>query len=652
MTRPLTPKTLIYDLPAASDPQVSPDGTRIVYTLTTVDAASKQPRSHLWLCAIDGGQPCQLTQTGTRNTGARWSPDGTRIVFTSDRVATSGIFVMPADAPGEAREITRHAQGIGELAWAPDGQRIAYTTRYDPENPDEHAQPPDRAPKVHMTRRLDYKQDGRGYLGDARSHVFVVDVASGTRRRLTTTPRDHNFPQWSPDGCRLAVQVSHSSGMYSQLALVDVDAGEITWVGPEDGVVGVWAWSPRGDRIIYADDPAQAFQFDFFVYDGERGAARRLTDDLPSLPAAGYPLLLPPSQPAWLDERHVLFHAIRAGQSGLEIIDSETGATTLVQRWQSLNVGLSTDRTTRYVAQAHASLHAHGEIGVYDWAEATMRTITTHNTLLLAERPPARWERFDVQRGEFTIEAWLLTPPDFDPHRRYPVILDVHGGPHMHYGYGFRPLQQCLATNGFLVVFCNPRGSSSYGRHFTQQVLRDWGGEDFQDLLAVLDAVLERSYADLERTGISGYSYGGYMTAWAISQTNRFKAAVCGAPAFDLVSMYGTSDIGSVFGAQEAGGPPHAVRDWYVAHSPSTYAHRTRTPTLIVHGEDDERCPIGQGEQMFVALQQAGCEVEFVRYPGASHLFIYSGWPAHRADYLARTLAWFKDHLGEPVALD
>jgi dipeptidyl aminopeptidase/acylaminoacyl peptidase len=207
---------------------------------------------------------------------------------------------------------------------------------------------------------------------------------------------------------------------------------------------------------------------------------------------------------------------------------------------------------------------------------------------------------------------------------------------------------QLLATHGFLVVSANPRGSSTYGRRFAGLVLSDWGGQDYLDLLAVVEAIGRRPEADPARVGLYGFSYGGYMTAWMISQTSRFRAAVCGAPVFDLESFYGTSDIGYIFGAEEFGGPPAARRDWYAAHSPSTFAQRTRTPTLILHGEADERCPIGQGEQMFVALRQAGCEVEFVRYPGASHSLVAAGHPTQRVDLLARTLAWFQRHLAEP----
>ena len=247
-----------------------------------------------------------------------------------------------------------------------------------------------------------------------------------------------------------------------------------------------------------------------------------------------------------------------------------------------------------------------GEVAVYDRQSGLRSVITRQNTSLLEAAQPASWERFDVDRGGTIVEAWLLKPPGLDPDKKYPVVLDVHGGPHGFYGYGFNAVQQTLASHGFLVVFSNPRGSGSYGREFAEQVRCDWGGEDYLDLMAVLDAALERPYADAKRTGIWGYSYGGYMTAWAIGHTQRFKAAVCGAPCFDLESMYGTSDISHAWGPYQWGGKPHEASEAFAAHSPSTFAHRATTPTLIMQGEADDRCPIGQGEQMFVALKQAG----------------------------------------------
>jgi dipeptidyl aminopeptidase/acylaminoacyl peptidase len=263
----------------------------------------------------------------------------------------------------------------------------------------------------------------------------------------------------------------------------------------------------------------------------------------------------------WLDGHTILFHAIRAGTAGLYRFNVQTRQLTLERALQSLNAGFSTDRAQRYVAQAHSTLESMGEIVIYDRHTAQQQVVTRLNADLFSASPPAEWEAFQVERDGLTIDAWLLKPPQFDPGVKYPVILDVHGGPHSYYGYGFNAIQQALAAHGFLVVFSNPRGSGSYGRDFAQRVRFDWGGEDYLDLMAVLDAVLTRPYADSSRTGIWGYSYGGYMTAWTIGHTQRFKAAVCGAPCFDLESMYGTSDISHAWGRHQWGGAPHEASE-------------------------------------------------------------------------------------------
>jgi dipeptidyl aminopeptidase/acylaminoacyl peptidase len=349
--------------------------------------------------------------------------------------------------------------------------------------------------------------------------------------------------------------------------------------------------------------------------------------------------------PVWLDEQHVLFHAVHAGASGLYVIDVQSGNVEQIDGGRSIRSGMSVDRAHRFVVQSFASLEQVGELCVFDTQDGKSSTITSYSDAVFAESPPAEWERFDITRAGHVIEAWLLKPRGFDATKNYPVVIDIHGGPNGFYGYAFNATQQLLASNGIAVVYCNPRGSSSYGREFTQLVTEDWGGDDYLDIMAVLDTALQRPYLDAERTGIWGYSYGGYMTAWTIAQNHRFKAAVCGAPCFDLESMFGTSDISHEFGRLQWGGAPHEAREWYATHSPSQIAHNTRTPTLIIQGEADNRCPIGQGEQMFVALKQAGCEVEFARYPGGSHLFLRVGPPEHREDVLTRILAWFESRL-------
>jgi dipeptidyl aminopeptidase/acylaminoacyl peptidase len=515
--QPITPEAAVYDIKAAGSPRISPDGARIVYSVGQTDRDTGKGTSQLWLCDPDGGNRQQITWTGRQNSDPNWSPDGTSIAFVSDRGEGpgQGVYLLPVGG-GEARELTRHAQGIIGLAWSPDSGTIAYTTAVDPDNPDETPRDPDAPPPVRVVRRIDYKQDNRGYLNDVRQQVFLVDVASGERRQLTRELVDHSFPQWSPEGRRIAVKIPNRNGMQSQLGLIDVATGAVQRVGPEGGVVGTWAWSPDGSFILFDGDTANTAQTDYFRFDVAGGEVTRLTDDLAVLPVSGFPTISPPDQPVWLDERRALVHAMRAGASGLYTVDSQSGEVAEVQRWEATQAGLSLDREQRLLVQGRSDLDGTGELVVFDRLSGETTVITDLNAAFFAEHPAARWEKLAITREGVEIDAWLLSPPDLDPARTYPVILDVHGGPHSAYGYAFNNTAQILATNGFLVVAANPRGSGTYGREFADMVRGDWGGEDYLDLLAVLDHVLERPEADAARTGIYGYSYGGYMTAWTI----------------------------------------------------------------------------------------------------------------------------------------
>jgi dipeptidyl aminopeptidase/acylaminoacyl peptidase len=566
------------------------------------------------------------------------------LAFVSDRVEKSGLFLMPLDG-GEPREVTRYHEPIADVAWSPDGSRIAFTAFVDPTDPNGE-RPKDGPAAVRVTRRVDYKQDGFGYLGDRRHQVFVVDIATGARRTLTCAPYNHSSPQWSRDGQRVLYRCATNNGMSGQLFVQALDGDASPTPITADGwVVTTWAWSPDGLRVLFSGEPERTGQTDWYIYDLAGGYTRQITDDQPCLPDGGFAPLLPPAQPAW-DGSAAVFHGFARGRSGTWRLDTDTGSLREIETEDELRVGFSVDASGRFAVQAAGSLRSFGEVVVVDLAEGRRTIVTALSRHVLDAQPPARWERFDIVRDGFTIEAWLLLPPDFDPTKSYPLVLDVHGGPQAYYGHGFTPYQQALASAGFAVVYANPRGSASYGREFVRQVLGDWGGEDYLDLMAVVDEALKRPYLDPARTGIWGYSYGGYMTAWTIARNHRFKAAVCGAPCFDLESMYGTSDISHFFGVSNWTDKPWNAREWYATHSPSQFAHNTRTPTLIIQGEADERCPVGQGEQMFVTLNQAGCEVEFARYPGGFHGFMRAGPPEHRRDALERIVAWFQRHLG------
>jgi dipeptidyl aminopeptidase/acylaminoacyl peptidase len=643
-TARLDPELLVYGIETPLDPQLSPDGTRILYRLLTADREADAARSRLVTCAWDGSDARPLTEAGNLDALGRWSPDGRTVAYVSSGDDGHAVLLVDA-AGGEPRELVRHRRPIAGLAWAPDGARLAYTGAFDPDDPTESG-PGAQGPAVRVVRRDDYRLDGTGFVGEARSQVFVVDVAGTGRRRLTDGATDFAQPRWSPDGRTIAAAAGPSHR--ARLALVDAGTGAVRLVGPEGGPVTQWAWSPSGDRIVLSADPGRTYQADLYLHHVGSGETARLTDDPGVQPhVTALPVPQPASMPVWLDERRVAFLGARAGATGLYVLDCGSGEVELLHGWLATDHGFSADRDRRRFVFAQTTLERPSELVTMDRDGGEDAVVTRYSAAAVAERPAAGWERFDVVRDGVKVEAWLLVPPDFDPGRRHPLVLDVHGGPNSVYGHGFLPVQQCLASHGFLVVFANPRGSATYGREFAGRVFEDWGGEDFADLMTVVDTVLERPYVDAGRLGIYGYSYGGYMTSWTIGRTDRFRAAVCGAPCFDLASHWGTSDIGYAWDSVQWGGPPHERADWFRERSPSTLAHRTRTPTLIVQGEADDRCPVGQGQHMFTVLRRAGCEVELALYPGASHLFFAAleTRPSQRADYLSRVLGWFRDHL-------
>ena len=634
MPRLLDPACLARQLPVPTDAQVAPDGSRVLFAVVTTDG--DVARSRLWTCAIDGSDLAPLTEPGASDSGARWSPDGRWVAFASDRDPSGEggwrLCVLPA-AGGEPRAVAASPQPIAGVAWSPDGSTLAYSTAVDA-GIDNGV--------VRVTRHGAYKLDGRGYIGDRRNQVFTVPAEGGEPRQVTSGSWEHAAPQWSPDGRRLAMVTALITS--SRLSIVDLESGLETVVGPDPGVTAMCSWSPDG-RLLVVADPGRTYQLDFFLWQPGAAELRRVTDDCGVQPHAGYPGLMPPSLPVWLDEERVLVHAIRGGRSGLYELRPADGSLRELVSWDAAHLGLSVDSARRLVVQTEQTLDHPDEVFLYDLA-GSGRLLSAFAEPVLAGRELPGWVHAPIERDGLQIDAWQLRPPGFDPARRYPVVLDIHGGPNMWHGHQWHANQQLLAAHGYVVVFANPRGSTSYGRDFTGRVFGDWGGEDFGDLMAVVDAVAAEPWADASRLGVRGYSYGGYMTSWTIGHTDRFAAALVGAPCFDLVSMWGTSDIGAAWDDVQWGGSPVENEAWYRERSPSTWAHRASTPTLVVHGEADVRCPIGQGEELFTALLAAGVDTEFARYPDASHLFPFSGRPAQREDFLARELAWFDAHLG------
>jgi dipeptidyl aminopeptidase/acylaminoacyl peptidase len=639
----------IYALVNVADPHLSPDGQLLAFVRAWVDREAMETRSQIMLMRLPEGPAVPFTQ-GQRDSAPRFAPDGRHLAFLRhDAQQRQQVWVMPVSG-GEARQLTRLPGGAAEFAWAPDGQRLAVVGDVDPERPPEDHDAA-KEPRVKVVRRLRYRYDTLGWRGDAHRHLFVVDLDGGEPRQLTDGDWDDLSPQWSPDGRRLAFisgrRDDRDIRAYTEVYVVACEGGEPERWSAELYSIGALTWSPDGARLaaVASDDPTchAGHQGWLFVLEPGR-PPRRLTDDA-FRPATGFHPLMPAPELRWTADGRLLLLADARGRSGLYEVAAASGARRRLVEGDFQAHALTLDRQAGRAVVAATPPDSPSELYLVDLAGGGAKRLTAYNQAYFAEHPPARLEKFAMERQGWEIECRLWLPPAFDPGQRYPLVLDIHGGPNAAFYDAFNLVQQVLATAGYAVLAVNPRGSTTYGKAFTMAVLGDWGGEDYRDLMAAVDAVAARPYIDAERLGVHGYSYGGFMASWIVGHTPRFKAAVVGAPCIDLPSLYGTSDIGVSFGEAQWGGTRWEAFAKAVERSPLTYAPAVQTPVLLLHGEADLRCPIEQAEQLFVALKRHGKAVEFVRFPDCSHLFLRVGHPRMREEYLRRTLAWFDRHL-------
>ena len=401
------------------------------------------------------------------------------------------------------------------------------------------------------------------------------------------------------------------------------------------------AWSPYGGSLAAIGchdpemwDPRSAW---LYVLDAG-GSVRRITDGLYTpVPECGL---------WWTAERGIVFVGAHRGEYLVCSIHPDgSGFRPITGGGMHLD-SLSMDRRASHAVIVAQSPRSPGELMQVDLDSGALQAITSYSEPYLDRRLPARMEKFTIHRGGFDIESRVRFPPGFDGTKRYPVVLDIHGRPNGRFSDNFDPVHQVLAANGYIVLAVNPRGSSTYSPEFTRAVLGDWGGEDFLDILASVDELAARPYVDQDRMAVHGFSYGGFMGASIVGRDHRFRAAVVGSMCANLHSMYGTSDIGTSFGELNWGGVYTGAREEFLRRSPISSAPEVRTPVLLLHGEEDLRCPIEQSEQYFVALKRLGKTVEFVRLPGCNHSFWRSGHPGMVVQYYRLILDWLGRHIG------
>lgn len=654
MPHPIGPDA-VYALVNVSDPCIAPDGQCLAFVRSWIDREAMEGRSQIVLMALSDGRAGVFTQ-GTNDAHPRFSPDGRRLAFfRRDDKHERQIWLMSVHG-GEASPLTHIPGGVTEFTWSPDGQTLAFVADVDPDRlPEGHD--PKKEPRVKVVRHLRYRYDTVGWRGEAHRHLFLIEVLGGEARQLTDGDWDDLSPVWSPDGRHIAFisgrRPERDIRAYTEAYVVSARGGEpLCWSGDLFSI-GALTWSPDSTRlaVVASDDPKghAGYQGWLFMLEPEK-IPRRLTDDA-IRPATGFYPIMPAPEVRWTANGRLLLIADARGESYLYELPVAGGGPRPVAGGAMQATSLSLDGEERHAIMAATSPESPGALYLVNTSAGSLTRVADENRDYLAEHPPARLEKFTFQRQGLDIECRLWLPPTFDANQRYPLVLDIHGGPNSAFYDAFNLTQQVLATSGYLVLAVNPRGSSTYGNAFTMAVLGDWGGEDYQDLMAAVDVVVSRPYVDAARLGVHGYSYGGFMTSWIIGHTQRFKAAVVGAPCIDLPSMYGTSDIGVSFGELQWHGTRWEALALAVERSPLTYAPSVETPVLLMHGEADLRCPIEQAEQYFVALKRHGKRVEFVRFPDCSHLFLRVGHPKMREEYLRRTLDWFQHHLQPRTAV-
>lgn len=668
-----------------ADPQISPDGERVAFVRVTVDEKRDSYANSIWIVPADASEPARPFTSGSSNdSGPRWSPNGRSIAFVrstlKDGKPQPGQIWMIPTSGGEARPITDLPRGAGSAVWSPDGTKLAFITETTGEDIEKaktaKERPGDEPAKesdVRVIVEAVYRFNGAGYLDTKRKdHIWVVDVPLpgaplAEPKPVTSGSFDERSPAWSADGKRIFFASERVKEPYYHRGGADVWAvalagGEPTLVASIDGDIGSYAVGPEGSRLAFQgsleNQAVRSYdQTDLFVTDVSGGAApRNLTKEFDNEVGDGIigdqrpPRGANPAEPAWTgDGKSVVILTAEKGRSNLTRVDLASGKREAITSGDHDVISFTTTPDGRHLAFVMATPTALGELHVIDTTGSSRnspRRLTDFNAALFSQlqlTPPEEitWKSFDGQ----TIHSLVQKPPDYTPGKAYPTILNIHGGPHAAYGYTFFHEMQWMAAKGYVVLYPNPRGSTTYGQDFANVIQYAYPGDDYKDLMAGVDELVKQGLADEKRLGVTGGSGGGVLTNHTVVQTNRFAAAVSQRSISDWSAWWYTADF-TMFQPRWFRGAPFEKPQEFASRSAITFADRIRTPIMFIEGETDLRTPpTAGGEQLFRALKYLKRPTVMVQFPGETHELSRSGQPSHRLERLRHIMAWFDKYL-------
>ena len=641
----------VFELEIAADPQISPDGSRIAYARRSMDIMTDRAVSNIWIINADGRNHRPLL-TGTRSFGGQtWSPDGDRLAYVT-KVDGRGaqIHVMWMDS-GRSAALTNLRRGPDDLTWSPDGKWIAFSM-FVPREGSSLATPPAKpkeakwAPPVTVIESLQYRGDGAGYLDTGDTHIFVLSADGGTPRQVTSGEFNHGGRlAWTPDGKSLVFGANRQDDwifdpVESELWSVDIASGELTQLTDRNGPDFAPTISPDGKKLAWIgfDDRKMGYHSrEVYVMDRASGAVQVLAKDLDreieDVQWAGSSNRL---YIAYDDQGDKLIASLSLGGK-LEEITNDVGGVNIGRPYTG--GGFSTANNGAFAYSTGRSDRP-ADVGVGHGTRDTRR-ITDLNADLLDHKtiPVAEEIRWKSSADELEIQGWIVKPPGFDASKKYPFILEIHGGPFATYGPHFSAEVQLYVAAGYVVLYTNPRGSTSYGSDFANEIHHNYPGQDYDDLMSGVDAVVARRYVDDKNLFVTGGSGGGVLSAWIVGKTDRFAAAVVAKPVINWTSWALTADL-STFGTKYwFADLPWENPDAYWARSPLSLVGNVSTPTALLTGEQDHRTPITESEQYYQALKLRKIESALIRVPEAPHGI--AGRPSHLIAKADNILAWF-----------